>query len=201
MTQQPDYLRYLESAKQAELASQLREEGFTVELNKKVDNLSFDLVAKQGERAIAYEFRSVGGRRIDKAVQRSLQELAKRTGMEFRVVIVNPPPRVKVEIDSLQRELLSYALDNHIDKLDTLSTHTSIERIDDLEISEVRVSEAGTKVKGTGTVSVTLQYGSGSDDGPRMTDAYPLFFEAMLGPDQKLALVSRFEVDASSFTE
>jgi hypothetical protein len=200
MTQQPDYLRYLESAKQAELANQLQIDGFEVETDKKIGELSFDVVAKRGSQAIAYEIRSVGSRRVTKDVLRRLQASAKEAGLEFRIVIVNPPPRVKIEIPKLRLDLLDHLIDNVPGELESLSSATAIENIVDIEISDVRIDEDGTRVEGTGTVEVTLQYG-GSSDGVDSSDAYPFEFSVRLHPDTSLASVDKLKVDTSSFYE
>jgi len=201
MTQQPDYLRYLESAKQAELASQLQIEGFAVERDKKVGDLSFDLVARRGDQSIAYEIRSVGGRRVTRDVLRRLQASAKEAGLEFRIVIVNPPPRVKIEIPKLRLELLDYMINESFpDELNSLSSATLIENVVDIEISDVRMDEDGTHVEGTGTVEVKLQYG-GSSDSVNSSDAYPFEFSVHLNPNASLASVTRLKVDIRSFHE
>jgi hypothetical protein len=201
VTQQPDYLRYLESAKQAELANQLQTDGFEVETDKKIGDLAFDVVAKRGNQAIAYEIRSVGSRRVTKDVLRRLQVSAKEAGLEFRIVIVNPPPRVKIEIPKLRLDLSDYMINHSFpSELDSLSSATLIENVVDIEISDVRIDEDGTRVEGTGTVEVTLQYG-GSSDSVSSRDAYPFEFSVRLKPDTSLASVDKLTVDTSSFYE
>lgn len=201
MTQYPDYLRYLESAKQSELADQLRLDGYEVETDKIIGDGSFDLVARRGDQAIAYEIRSVGSRRVTKEVLRGLQESAKRAGLEFRIVIVNPPPRVKIQIPLLKSELLDYVTNQSFpDELNSLSTHTLIEDVVDIEISDIRIDQVGIHVEGNGTIDVTLQYG-GSLESTSNSDAFPFAFSAMLNPDASLASVEHLTVDTSSLSE
>jgi hypothetical protein len=152
MTQRPDYLRYLESAKQAEVAERLRSEGFTVEAEQLLDDVRFDLVARKGSRSIAYEFKAGRFPKSKRADLERLQRAAKQAGWEFHVVLVNPPPRVHVEIENLAERLaerlperLAEQLHEHMvngdfpDELDTLSTHTRVDGVSDLEISEIHV--------------------------------------------------------------
>jgi hypothetical protein len=214
MTQRPDYLRYLESAKQAEVAERLRAEGFTVETGQALGDVSFDLVARKGSRSIAYEFKAGRFPKSNRADLERLQRAAKRAGWEFHIVVVNPPPRVHVEIDNLAERLaeklperLAEQLHDHMandsfpDELDTLSTHTRVDGVSDLEISEIHVGNGEIRVGGIGSVDVELKYGSGSDDIPSSGDSFPFDFKVVLSPDGHLKYVEKLNVDTTSFYE
>jgi len=47
--------------------------------------------------------------------------------------------------------------------IDGLSTHTTIESIEDLEINSINISDSIVKLAGSGTINVHLQFGSRSD--------------------------------------
>jgi hypothetical protein len=203
MTRYPEYLRYLEEAKRAEIADTLRSEGFSVETEKQIGDVRFDLFAQKGNHSLVYEFKSVGSKRLTRDELVKLQRSAKESGYEFHMVVVNPPPRVTVEVENLASELLDYAINGtYLDDIQALSGNTIIDNITDLDISDIRVSDSGTKVKGTGTIDVILEYGGGeSKDGATMSDAYPFRFAVSLEPDGSLASVDEFVVDTSSFYE
>ncbi len=55
MTKQPDYYKYLEMAKRAELAAQLTSSGFRVVMDEKMGPFEYDLIAKRGNEKIAFE--------------------------------------------------------------------------------------------------------------------------------------------------
>jgi Holliday junction resolvase len=202
MTQQPEYLRYLESAKQAEVAEQLRAEGFTVETYKQLGDVQFDLIARKGPKAIAYEFKSGQTARTNREQLNRLQRAAKDAGLEFRIVVVTPPPRVRVEVEQLTEELQDYMI-NHafLDELDSLSTHTRIDEVSDLEISDIHIGNGEIRVAGSGSVGVELQYGGDSDGVPSSGDAFPFRFRAVLTPEGQLKSVEELSVDTSSFYE
>ncbi len=205
MTQQPSYLRYLEAAKQAETADRLRAEGFQVEDQATVGDMEFDLVAKKGATRLAYEFKAGNSPRTTKKNLIRLQQAAALAGFEFRIVVVNPPPRVRVQIDSLADRLLQELIDNFPAELDILSTHTRIDGVSDIEIADIRVKQDETTVSGRGSIDVELQYGSESDrDGDSASglyDSYPFDFKATLGAGGDLISLDEISVDTSSFYE
>jgi hypothetical protein len=202
VTQQPDYLRYLESAKKAEFAERLGAEGFTVETEQSLGDVRFDLVARKGLRSIAYAFKAGRSAKSSRERIERLQQAAKQAGWEFRIVVVNPPPRVHVEVERLAEQLQDYMINESFpDELDTLSTHTRIDGVSDLEISDIRVGHGEIRVEGTGSVDVELKYGSDSDDIPSSGNAFPFEFRVVLSADGQLHSVEELNVDTSSFYE
>jgi hypothetical protein len=202
MTQQPKYFQYLESAKQAEVAEKLRAEGFVVEMDKTLNDVSFDLVAEKGARRLAYEFKAGASSRTNPANLVRLQEAARDAGLEFRIVVVTPPPRVNVKIDRLTEQLTGYMMrEASLNELDILSTHTQIEEVGEVEVSDVHIGQNAITVSGTGTVSVALQYGSDSDEIPSSGNAFPFRFSASLDHQGNLKQIKELIVDTSSFYE
>ena len=202
MTARPDYLRYLESATQAEFAERLRGEGYSVESEQTYGDVRFDLVARKGAQSIAYEFKAGRSPKSNRENIERLQRAAKLAGFEFHIVVVNPPPRVKVEIEDLTSQLLDHMINESFpNELDGLSTHTSISDVGDLEISDIHVGKGEIRIVGTGTVDVDLQYGSDSDDHVISGDAFPFRFRAVLSADGQIQTVEELLVDTSSFYE
>lgn len=195
----PDYARYLESAKRAELVEELLHEGFSVETDKVIGDTRFDLIATKEGRTKAFELRSVGSWKFDRESFRRLQNKAKAEGFEFHIVIVNPPPKVHVEIDDLASQLRSYLIQNTPDALDSLSTHTSISGVYDLSISDIHVGKGEIRVAGVGTVEVELQFGSASDNASSAGDSYLFHFKVRLNTMGQLQDVEDISVDTSTF--
>ena len=204
MTQQPSYLRFLEAAKQAETAEALTADGFSVVQELRVGDTQFDLVAEKGSQKLAYEFKAGRSSKTSRDSLQRLQEVAAQQGWQFRIVVVNPPPRVHVEVDRLQQHLLEYLMDRVPAELDQLSTHTRICGLSDVEISDLRMTQGEIRVSGTGSIDVQLQYGSGSDqdsgEGAKLYDSYPLRFTATLESTGEFRSVE-LTVDTSSFYE
>jgi len=197
----PDYARYLESAKRAELGEELRQEGFSVETDKVFDDVQFDLIATKEGKTKAFELRSVGSWKFDRESLRRLRDKARAEGFEFHIVIVNPPPRVNVEIDDLASQLHAYLIHHPLDELRSLSTHTSVSAVYDLSISDIHVGKGEIRVAGVGTLEVELQYGSDSDDIPSAADSYLFRFKAILNAMGQLQGVEEISVDTSTFYE
>ena len=199
MTSQPDYLRYLESAKQAEVADQLRRDGFQVEQEKRLNDVVFDLVATKGGRTTAFAFKSAGHSRFSREEFRKLNAAAATAGYKLQIVVAAPPPRVNVEVDDLADHLLQYLIEHMPSELDSLSTHTVIEGMHDLAIENIQVGHGRIHVSGSASVDVTLQYGSSMDDGTSNSDAFPFRFTAVLDTDGGLREVDTLEFDTSDF--
>ncbi len=200
MTTQPDYLRYLEAAKQAEVADQLRREGYLVEQHKLIGNETFDLLATKHGRTTAYEFKSAGHRRFSKQELNKLQQTAAQAGYTFRMVVAVPPPRVDVEIERLSEYLLAHLVADIPSELDLLSSQTVIDSVHDISVESVKVHHGEITVTGSANVVVTLQFG-GSSDSVSNIDAFPFHFEAILDADGALASIQNIHVDVSSFSE
>jgi hypothetical protein len=202
MTLQPKYFQYLESAKQAEVAEKLRSEGFVVEIDKPMNDVSFDLVAEKGSLKLAYAFKAGSSPRTSPASLVRLQEAARNAGLEFRIVVVRPPQRSNVQIDHLTEQLANYMTDEAFpNELDILSTRTRIEEVSEVEVSDVHIGQNAIKVSGTGTVSVALNYGSDSAESPSSGNAFPFSFSASLDHHGNLQHVKELVVDTSSFYE
>jgi len=201
MTAQPDYHRYLEAAKQAEFAERLRAQGFSVEAEQPFGDVRFDLVARKGSQAIAYEFKAARSPKSDRGTLERLQRAAKEAGFEFHIVVVNPPPRVSVEVENLAAQLQNYLMNDRFPpELYLLSTHTRISGVRDLEIAEIYVGQGEIWVAGMGAIEVELQFGS-TDDGSESGDAFPFRFKAVLSADGSLKEVEELSVDTSSFND
>jgi len=201
MTTRPDYLRYLESATQAEFEDRLRAEGYSVQAEESHGGVQFDLVARKGAQSVAYEFKAGRSPKNGRESIERLQRAAKEAGFEFHIVVVNPPPRVSIEIENLASQLHERMNESLPDELASLSTHTSISGVCDLGISDIRVGKGEIRVVGVGTVDVELQYGSDSDEVPVSGDAFPFRFKAVLSADGGLSKVEELIVDTSSFYE
>src|SRR3954447_9971600 len=99
----------LEAEKIEELADQLRADGYDVQTSKQGDP-GFDIIAKRGGEVIVFEVKARS--RLESAVP-SINQLRQRAAEEgysgFRLVVVNPPREIQVEIDGLQ-DLLQHQL-------------------------------------------------------------------------------------------
>ncbi len=198
-------LDYLEVAKTEEIASQLVSEGYTVqrEAMSMVGTSRYDLVAERGKDKIVFEVKAQARLQQEHEHIRQLRKRAHEQGYsEFRLVIVNPPHTVAVEIEGFDTQMLDYLIENTPEELQALSSVTIIEGVSDLEFDMVSVSDTGICVRGTGVVDVVLEYGGGENrDGLSMREGYFFEFEVTLNQDRKIEAVNRLQVETSSFYE
>lgn len=199
-----DIAQYLEAAKIEEIAEQLKSEGYQVTLNQigpGID-LQYDIVATKGDKRIAVEVKARSHLRNSVGLIRELRDYATRQGYdEFRLVIVNPPHERTIEIDNFENILYDHMVNDSYTKIEELAGRTSIEDISDIEIDSIEVNADGIDVRGTGLVSVSLEYGGGdSNDGLSVDNDFPFTFRVTLSHDMHVE-DSQIDIDTSSFFE
>ena len=197
--------RYLEEAKAEELAAEWSARGYEVERNADICGTTADLVARKGDETVIFEIKTYRGLPLSRDSVRSLQALTARDPkVQFRLVVANPPRAKRIRMPALQSVLLDYLLQAPTPpELDALSSHTSVEWVDDIEVLDTTISADEVSVAGEGSVGVRLQYGSDGDvdrdDGLVDHDAFPFSFAVVLGRDLKLMRVDRLVIDTASF--
>jgi hypothetical protein len=107
----------------------------------------------------------------------------------------------------IDQQIIDRMIGEVIGELDELSTHTQIEGHDTEEIEIAGIGPNQIRFGVSGTVYVTLQYGSGSDrrngDGASMSDNYPFTATVITqaADPAKFEEIVDLEVDTSSFYE
>ena len=105
-----------------------------------------------------------------------------------------------VDIDSIIEDDMR---NNMPSELDTLSTHTYIEEVSDINILSEEIKSNIAEVQGVGTVSVELQYGSDRDQcrGDGMTDGMRFDFEFQIKVDitKNVVLRSKYSINTEKF--
>jgi hypothetical protein len=195
-------VQYLEAAKVEEVASQYQREGYEV-LVAPVHDYGYDLIAMRGNRRLAIEVKVRSELRKDAEQIRHLREQAQQQGFdEFRLVVVNPPREVAVEIEGLDEKLWDYLVNHISSDLDELSSGTRIVNVIDVDIDSIDVTVNGIRVTGSGIVEVELEYGGGEErDGLTWSTSFPLTFDVELDHTLDIADVYEMKVDTASFYE
>jgi len=194
---------YLEAVKLDQLADEFRQAGYKVRLKGGGDETQYDLVAEQGDRKIALEVVARLNTLDETAALRvsALREHAHNQGFnEFRLVLVSPPRETMVEVEGLET-LLSNAIVNDIpSELDSLSSHTRVLGISDIDITSTTIGRDGIQVAGTGVVLVELEYSGGEErDGLNEEIDFPFSFDLALTQALELEQVVTLSVDTTSF--
>lgn len=107
------------------------------------------------------------------------------------------------DFDDIAQLLYEYLCDNFPDELNSLSTHTMLEEVTDVEIDSKVVSGETITINGKGWIEVELNYGSESDrwsgDGDSQSDSFKFTFQATIS--DKIITYASFEFDLDHFYE
>jgi hypothetical protein len=193
---------YLEAVRTEELVDILRATGYEVKTGGLAGE-GFDLVASKGSERLAIE---VKARSTLKDSIQTIEQLRKKASdqgfTEFRLVVVNPPRPVEVEVEGLDQSLAAHLYSELPPELDGLSSETLVQGVTNVEISGIHVTRDGIRVSGIATVDVQMNYDGGSSrDGLTFSGEFPLDFDVSLDQSLKLDRINELKVDTSSFYE
>jgi hypothetical protein len=202
--------RYFHDIAMEQLYDEYSQMGYIVHKNHRIGSYEADIIAEKDNEKIVIEIKS--GRMTPDKKQR-LADLANyvrsQGDYKFMVVVPTPPQKKQLEVENIEQLLLTDLIHNLPNELDQLSTHTSPDEVYEVDIDEIKIDEDSIFIKGDGTISVNLDYGSDSDDliadGYAASDSFPFSFTAKLTYDER---TKKFEiedadinVDTSSFYE
>ena len=199
---------FLQSAYEAAFIEQLvdnyKSMGYAVRRNVRIGPYVVDLSAVKNEETIFVEVKT---RRETPEAKRRIREMADyfKTIPNARfVVAISRFPRQKViEIEDIDTILFDYFTNEFPSDLDALSTHTTIESIDEVAISSIYIDGPILKLKCTGTVSASLQYGSNSEQDEASFDiSFPFEFEGtlrLMEDGYKVVECDTLEIDTDAF--
>ena len=153
-----EILRGIEYTAIQKITKELERDGFSINKEYSI----FDLYAEKGDDKRIYEFK-IGKNRIQKRQFIALQEEAKRLGAKLYIVYLEIPRSKEVDFEGLDQIIYEDLLNDFPSEIDALSTHTTIESIEDIEIYSINISDSIVKLTGSGTINVHLQFGSRSD--------------------------------------
>lgn len=120
---------YLEAAKIEELISELRVQGYDIRAPAETKGAHFDLLATRGEEVLAIE---VKARTELKASAKQIEESRRRAAelgfTEYRLVVVNPPRAVEVDVHGLDEALARYMFESIPSELEEISSPNGVPR-------------------------------------------------------------------------
>ncbi len=196
---------YLQKAAIEEFSSNLRAQGYEVEVEKNLGSLRADILASRDGEKIVYEFKS-GPWPKDKTEQvRKLRSyVVHDLGGRFELVWIPPYREIGPRVKGLE-QVLAQAIQNNPGPLDELSTHTLVEDVGDIQIDNLEIDPGCVLVEGEGTVYVELNYGSESEQhgssGLSSSDSFPFEFTVRLDGELRPVEKPEVSIDTSSFHE
>lgn len=203
--------KYLRAIAIDQLVDDYSANGYKTSTGEKIGKFQADLVVRNNKETIVFEIKTEKTtKRRRKEIERLTEDI-KELGYKFRVILAKPPANKNIEVESIEQILTNEFIHGEMpSELDSLSTHTSIDEVIDIEIDEIAIRERGDIfITGDGVVVVTLQWGSDSDerngDGTKMGDSYPFRFSGTFrfGENGSLRLeeLTELDIDTASYYE
>ena len=120
------------------------------------------------------------------------------------VAISRYPEPKKIDFNGLEGILYNYFIDEFPSELDALSTHTRMDSIHDVCINSIEIGGGEVRLACNGSVSVSLQYGSDSEqeDEEPFIMSFPFEFEGTLKYEENGYSVidcEMLEIDTDAF--
>lgn len=178
-----EILSAIEDAAAKKITRELAKEGFFVKRGyfpSEGNEIQFDLYAERGKDRRVYELK-LGKNKIQSKQFVRLQAEARRLEAKLYIVYLETPRSKEIDFEGLEEIIYEDLVNDLPSELDSLSTHTTIEDVDNVEISVIRISDGIAILEGSGTINVCLQFGSNSDlrknDGVEDVDSVDFFFK------------------------
>ncbi|HEU0133874.1 MAG TPA: hypothetical protein VFR28_03550 [Allosphingosinicella sp.] len=190
---------FLERAAAEELGEKLSGDGWLVSREADIDGNRIDLVARRGDETIFYEFKLAGSPSAsDWAAQLvTYQQLARRHGAGFRLVLVRPPREMELEVEGVERMLYGALVQSPPWQVADIAGHTLIDEVEGVDLTAIRIRGVIAEVDGEAILGVTLQTGAGE---LVASASFPFTFSATLDLGQERAdAVEVHEMDLSSW--
>jgi hypothetical protein len=150
------FLKALYNAKVEQIVQSYQEKGFSCQTHVKIDDVQFDLIAKNNEKTIAFDIQ------IAAATQAMLKDVKKRhkkakdLGYNYRVITINKPTNPAININWLNQALFNY-LENNPPKI--IRSQTDLIHYEQVktEIQSIEINELDTLVHVEGGIYIDFQ--------------------------------------------
>jgi len=189
-----------------QIADDYRGKGYTVKKEVRVGDYRVDLAAFKDNQPTLYI--EVKSRKESPATKRRIKDMADffktMPNVKFIVAISRYPEPKKIDFNGLEGILYNYFIDDFPSELDALSTHTRMDSIHDVCINSIEIRGGEVKLACNGSVSVSLQYGSDSEqeDEEPFIMSFPFEFKGTLKYEENGYSVidcEMLEVDTDAF--
>jgi hypothetical protein len=176
-----------------ELFQQLSEQGYEVHRNYRHDDTTIDLAARKDGRWHFYEFIGPSIGDLPK-----VQALAEQIGAELRIVPINPPREMHIEVSNLDEALHLWMSEHERpSELFEIGHHTELEIVFGAEVDSIEVKVGSIRVVGSAMAGARVLSG---DNDVVDESAYPFDFDVELDPhDLSIESVKEMHADLTEF--
>lgn len=152
----------LEIIAQRKLKRELENQGFKVELNKRIGHHEVDLYAESSTEKRVYEFKIAGNHYKPDQFDR-YKEIAASISAKFLLIFVKTPTFKNIQYEGLEEKMTKWLINDFPPELIDLSQHTRFSEVLLNDIDEAIISDESVRLAGSACIGVTLQYGSDGD--------------------------------------
>lgn len=169
---------FLERAAAEQLRDQLTADGYEVVMEAMLGDARADIIARKGRETIVFEVKvpGTGNEGWARAVS-TLQKEAKKASAQFRLVLVQPPRQLNIEVVGIENMIFQKWSDDLPAALDGIAASTIVDDISGIEFDSLILEEGNARMEGRGDVGVTLLAGDGDEVA---TTFFPFNFKATL---------------------
>lgn len=175
----------------------LKEQGYHVEYDSSIDNITVDIYAEKGDDKQIIE---VTLRRISKDDFLKLKSFAKEHGYKLKLAAANlGSVNADIEVEGLEDLLLNYSSSH--DVCTDLAYNSYVEEVRDLSYTYVHIYDEFIEIHGNGVCDVQIEMDSEHDIDFSM--AFPMSFKTYISKEDDIFVLddehTKIEVDTSTF--
>jgi len=185
------FLKALYNAKVEQITQTYQEKGFSCQTHVNMDNVQFDVIAKNHEKAIAFEIQVAPAQAMPKEVEKR-HEKAKALGYNFRVITINKPTNPVIAINWLNQALFNY-LENNPPAIIRAQTYPIHYEQVKTEIQAIEITELDTLVHVEGGLYVNFQY----EEDRLISETFPFEGDISLNLFEKSIKQAKLNIDDS----
>jgi len=198
-------MKHLHKAAIEQVAFEYQKNGYEIQKEVRFGDIIADLVAKKGNELIVFEFKYTNWDKGKiESIKRLRNTVVREHGASFKLVLVNQPGEISVEVDNLEQILLELVIKTPT-LYDQLATHAENHDISDIDLSKVVIHKDEIELIGSAVVNMILQYGSDSDvdedNGLRSDESFMLDFHILFDWGFEVKEIIKFSLDTSDYYE
>lgn len=199
-------LKHYEQATIEQLALEYKQKGYEVFPEYAVKQHRFDLVVKKGDDVIVFEIKTGAWKQERRKEIQQLRNFAvHELGAKFKLILVNLPKEPEIEIEGLEGVFPDLLAEHFVDEFSRFATHFWVDEITDIKFDELHIRQSEYEMKGTGIVTLGLQFGSDSDykqdDGLRWNESFTFHFDLLMDNNLEMKDVRNLELELPSELE
>lgn len=184
------------------ICSELVKQGFKVfeEKISATKKYKYDIYAEKDNEKRIYELK-IGKNKIYKNHLALLQSEAKSINAKLFIIYLEVPKSKQIEYDNLEQILFENLSNNFPAELDALSTHTSIESVNNIDIESISVQSDEIRLSGSASLDLDLQFGSDYDlrNGDGVEESFTFDFSFRIRIRNNNIVKSYYKFDLSDY--